>query len=180
MESLNSSLEGKIGHNEANQKKNRNIIFLGENPKHFPPPHSCSSLTGCCGHHTPDSLLFRPLIEMNPWTELRDLPLSCSAFGGGSGDGEAWMGSRGCQAWLCTAKDNVTCEPWSAVTSCALPVTQSGVTWFSFHWAMTNQYGYKEILRIIFCFSVSNNLLRVEIVNGLCPRRERVNTTETD
>lgn len=43
---------------------------------------------------------------------------------------------------------------------------------------MANQHDYNEIWGIN-CFSVSNGLLRVKTVNGLCPWREGVNMTVT-
>lgn len=136
MESLNSSLEGKSWHNETNQKKNGKAKFLGEKTI-FPPPSSCSSISVRCGHHTPDSLHFTLLAEMNSWEELRDVPPPCSAFGEGSGGGGAWLGS--------TAENNFTCVPWPVSPAVPHLSHRLGVTWFSFHWATANQYGYKEI-----------------------------------
>lgn len=133
MESLNSSLEGKIWHNETNQKKKRKTKFLG-GKNHFPPLHSCSSISACCDHHTPDCLYFTHLIEMNSWRELRVFSPPCSGFGEGSGGGETWMGSTGCQAWLCTAKNVSPVSPVCPVLlSPAVPYLSHtvGATWFS-------------------------------------------------
>ena len=106
-ESLNSSSEGKIRRKEIEQKKIRKTNSLGEKPKHYQPPRSCYKPTVCCDHHTPntDFLYFISFMRC-PWKGAEGSPSSRSAFGEGSGDGEAWMGPPGCRSQLCTAKGN--------------------------------------------------------------------------
>lgn len=93
---------GKLGIMKQTKRKRGKPNFW-EKKNHFPPRHSCSSISVCCGHHTPDSLHFRHLIEMNSWRELRGVPPTLQWSGEGSGDGEAKNVSPVCPVLLSPA-----------------------------------------------------------------------------
>lgn len=164
MESLNGE---NLAPRSKPKEKQENQIF-GRKKTIFPSPFSCSSISVCCGHHTPDSLHFRLLTEMNSWRSWGISPHPAVLWGG---------------IWGWRILDGTHRLPGLALHSpdrchlCVLPaVTQNGgglvflllsngkSTWLQ--WNLGN-------FLLLFCI----NLLTV---NGLCPPRERVNINYWD